>query len=105
MQLQTLNSFDSEPLAPDLGRPAASRVEEPVQDCQEHRPLHGKLEEPFFDLRLDNFAESQLSPQPVENQCGSNGDVFNCFSLASRCASKTAASSAKRPREATSLSI
>jgi hypothetical protein len=61
-------ALDLELLLPAFRRPIASRIEEPIEHGEKYRPLQGEAAVALGELMLDGLIDTQLAPQPIEDQ-------------------------------------
>src|SRR5438067_321922 len=66
--LQVRDAIDTVILAPVLAGAVRARHHQPMQNRQEHRPLHGELEAAPGHYVLHHATAAALDPQPLEQQ-------------------------------------
>jgi len=72
MQSQPIAASDQVIPMPAIAGTVGTGYEEPVQDRQENCPFHIKLEFPFRKKPTNNFAHSQLLPEPFKDERRTN---------------------------------
>ena len=70
MKLDVFCSIDGVVPAPLVAEAVRTADHQPVQDGQEKRPLNVEEEKSFRNEPLDDLGDSQLFPQPLENESG-----------------------------------